>query len=30
MALQLLRQAVPNYSAVELPEVTESRLDYPL
>jgi FlaA1/EpsC-like NDP-sugar epimerase len=29
-ALQLLRQAVPNYSAVELPEVTESRLDYPL
>jgi FlaA1/EpsC-like NDP-sugar epimerase len=26
-ALQLLRQAVPNYSAVDLPEVTESRLD---
>jgi FlaA1/EpsC-like NDP-sugar epimerase len=29
-ALQLLRRAVPNYSAVDLPEVTESRLDYPL
>jgi FlaA1/EpsC-like NDP-sugar epimerase len=25
--LQLLRRAVPNYSAVDLPEVTESRLD---
>jgi hypothetical protein len=29
-ALQLLRQAVPNYSAVDLPEVTQSRIDYPL
>src|ERR671910_209723 len=29
-ALQLLRRAVPNYSAADLPEVTESRLDYPL
>src|ERR687894_1240362 len=29
-ALQLLRRAVPNYSAVDLPEVMESRLDYPL
>ena len=29
-ALQLLRRAVPNYSAVDLAEVTESRLDYPL
>jgi FlaA1/EpsC-like NDP-sugar epimerase len=29
-ALQLLRRAVPNYSAVDLPEVTQSRLDYPL
>src|ERR687894_1024510 len=29
-ALQLLRRAVPNYLAVDLPEVTESRLDYPL
>jgi hypothetical protein len=29
-ALQLLRRAVPNYSAVDLPEVAESRLDYPL
>ena len=29
-ALQLLRRAVPNYSAIDLPEVTESRLDYPL
>jgi FlaA1/EpsC-like NDP-sugar epimerase len=26
-ALQLLRRAVPNYSAVDLPEVTERRLD---
>jgi FlaA1/EpsC-like NDP-sugar epimerase len=26
-ALQILRRAVPNYSAVDLPEVTESRLD---
>jgi FlaA1/EpsC-like NDP-sugar epimerase len=29
-ALQLLRRAVPNYSAADLAEVTESRLDYPL
>src|ERR671915_1888584 len=29
-SLELLRRAVPNYSAVDLPEVTESRLDYPL
>jgi FlaA1/EpsC-like NDP-sugar epimerase len=29
-ALQLLRRAVPSYSAVDLPEVTESRIDYPL
>jgi FlaA1/EpsC-like NDP-sugar epimerase len=29
-ALQLLRRAVPNYSATDLPEVTESRIDYPL
>src|SRR5688572_15449509 len=29
-ALQLLRRAVPSYSAADLPEVTESRLDYPL
>ena len=29
-SLELLRTAVPNYSAVDLPEVTESRLDRPL
>src|SRR5215213_4162850 len=29
-ALQLLRRAVPNYSAVDLTELTESRIDYPL
>ena len=29
-AIQLLRRAVPNYSAADLPEVTESRIDYPL
>ena len=29
-ALQLLRRAVPSYSAVDLPEVTESRIDHPL
>jgi FlaA1/EpsC-like NDP-sugar epimerase len=29
-ALQLLRRAVPNYSAADLPEVTESRIDHPL
>jgi FlaA1/EpsC-like NDP-sugar epimerase len=29
-ALQLLRQAVPNYSAADLPEASENRLDYPL
>jgi FlaA1/EpsC-like NDP-sugar epimerase len=29
-ALQLLRRAVPTYAAADLPEVTESRLDYPL
>src|SRR5215216_1588629 len=29
-ALQLLRRAVPNYSAVDLPEATKSKLDYPL
>jgi FlaA1/EpsC-like NDP-sugar epimerase len=29
-ALQLLRRAVPNYSAADLPEVTESKIDYPL
>jgi FlaA1/EpsC-like NDP-sugar epimerase len=29
-ALQLLRRAVPNYSAADLPEITESRIDYPL
>jgi FlaA1/EpsC-like NDP-sugar epimerase len=29
-ALDFLRRAVPNYSALDLPEVTESRLDYPL
>jgi FlaA1/EpsC-like NDP-sugar epimerase len=29
-ALEFLRRAVPNYSALDLPEVTESRLDYPL
>jgi FlaA1/EpsC-like NDP-sugar epimerase len=29
-ALQLLRRAVPNYSAMDLPEITERRIDYPL
>jgi FlaA1/EpsC-like NDP-sugar epimerase len=29
-ALHFLRRAVPNYSAADLPEVSESRLDYPL
>ena len=29
-SLELLRRAVPNYSAADLPEVSESRLDYPL
>jgi FlaA1/EpsC-like NDP-sugar epimerase len=29
-ALQFLRQAVPNYSAADLPEASENRLDYPL
>src|ERR671917_725245 len=29
-ALQLLRRAVPNYAAADLPEVTESRIDFPL
>jgi FlaA1/EpsC-like NDP-sugar epimerase len=29
-ALQLLRRAVPNYSAVDLPEVAKSKIDYPL
>src|SRR5215208_2956558 len=29
-ALHLLRRAVPNYSAVDLPEVTESRIDHPM
>jgi FlaA1/EpsC-like NDP-sugar epimerase len=29
-ALQLLRRAVPNYSAADLPEVTKSRIDHPL
>jgi FlaA1/EpsC-like NDP-sugar epimerase len=28
-ALQLLRRAVPNYSAADLPDPQESRLDYP-
>jgi FlaA1/EpsC-like NDP-sugar epimerase len=28
-ALHFLRRAVPNYSAADLPEVTESRLDQP-
>jgi len=30
MALQFLRRAVPNYSAADMPEATESKLDYPL
>ena len=29
-ALKLLRRAVPNYSAADLPDPQESRLDYPL
>src|SRR5215210_6556249 len=29
-ALELLRRAVPNYSATDLPEATEQKLDYPL
>jgi FlaA1/EpsC-like NDP-sugar epimerase len=29
-ALQLLRRAVPNYSAADLPEIAESKIDYPL
>ena len=29
-SLELLRRAVPNYSAADLPEVTQSRIDYPL
>jgi FlaA1/EpsC-like NDP-sugar epimerase len=29
-ALQLLRRAVPNYAAADLPEVTKSRIDFPL
>jgi hypothetical protein len=28
-SLQLLRRAVPNYSAADLPDPQESRLDYP-
>ena len=29
-SLELLRRAVPNYSAADLPEGSETRLDYPL
>ena len=29
-SLEFLRRAVPNYSAIDLPEATESRLDHPL
>jgi FlaA1/EpsC-like NDP-sugar epimerase len=29
-SLELLRRAVPNYSAKDLPEISESRLDRPL
>jgi hypothetical protein len=28
-SLELLRRAVPNYSAADLPDPQESRLDYP-
>jgi FlaA1/EpsC-like NDP-sugar epimerase len=28
-ALEYLRRAVPNYSAADMPEATESKLDYP-
>ena len=28
-SLEVLRRAVPNYSAADLPESSESRLDFP-